>query len=345
MNELVVMEEMSDLAVVEWVDQARSALQVARDNFERVRIRDQAKAVQEAAAVLGRRDVQVQASVLVQEAERAIAKANPPRQGERTDLNFGLREPEVSKDLIRNVRKAHDPIEDTEFEQIVEQAVDEGVPLTRKALADVGKRRRREEAREERDMRLSAQETLFPEGQLYTVLLADPPWRYDFSQTENREIENQYPTMSLEDICDMSVREIAYSDSVLYLWTPCPKIKEALEVMEAWGFEYKTNAVWVKEGGIGMGYWWRNQHELLLVGTRGNFSPPVDEKRTPSVIYASRGRHSEKPVIVYELLEDLYPDMAKIELFARKQREGWAVMGNEIDQLSSVSVSCVSSSQ
>ena len=80
-----------------------------------------------------------------------------------------------------------------------------------------------------------------------------------------------------------------------------------------------------------MGYWWRNQHEHLLIGTRGSFPAPAAEARMSSVIHACRGAHSEKPVAVAELLETLYPNHAKIELFARKQRAGWAVMGNEID--------------
>ena len=338
MKELVVVEGMADLVVVEWLDQARAALQVARDNFERVRVRDHVKAVQEAAAVLGHRDIQVQASVLVQEAEREIAKANPPMSYSEAGARKGKKPVTPGNGLIsgsnlRRIRLAHDQIDDDEFEEIVGQATDEGVPLTRKALTDIGARKRREEAREKRDAKLSTQETLFPAGQLYTVLLADPPWRYDFSETQNREIENHYGTMELEDIKALDVSSLAYSDSVLYLWATPPKLCEALEVMDAWGFEYKTNAVWVKLGNIGTGYWWRGQHELLLVGTRGNFSPPVAEKRVSSVIEASRRRHSEKPAIVYELLEDFYPDMAKIELFARKQREGWAVMGNEIDQI------------
>lgn len=117
--------------------------------------------------------------------------------------------------------------------------------------------------------------------------------------------------------------------AVLFLWATPPKLPEALEVMEAWGFEYKTNAVWVKEGGIGMGYWWRNQHEHLLVGTRGTFSPPSPENRLPSVIEAPRKVHSAKPVTVAEHLEKLYPDHAKIELFARKHRKGWSAWGNQ----------------
>ena len=99
------------------------------------------------------------------------------------------------------------------------------------------------------------------------------------------------------------------------------------------GIHLQINAVWVKKGTIGMGYWWRNQHELLLVGSRGNFPPPLSGDRVPSVIEAPRKAHSLKPATVAELIETLYPDHAKIELFARKRREGWAVMGNEIDQI------------
>lgn len=222
MKELVFVAETSDLVVVEWVDQARSALQSARDNFERIRIRDQAKAVEKAAGVLGRRDIQVQASVLVQEAERVIAKANPPMSRQESGARKGKKVVTQNDDLIsqtnlRNIRQAHGSIDDLEFEEIVEQATDEGVPLTRRALVDVGKQKRRKEAREERDTKLSAQETLFPTGQLYTVLLADPPWRYSFAETENREIENHYPTMALDEIKGLDVPSLCYSDSVLYL--------------------------------------------------------------------------------------------------------------------------------
>lgn len=109
----------------------------------------------------------------------------------------------------------------------------------------------------------------------YQVIYADPPWRYDFSQSKTRKIENQYPTMKLEDIKQLEVP--VEDNSVLYLWTTAPKLQEGIEVLKAWGFEYKTCAIWDKEV-IGMGYWFRNQHEVLLVGVRGKFSPPIKEK-------------------------------------------------------------------
>ena len=172
-KELVQVESVMTTDVVEWVDTARNALVMARDNFERVRIRDHAKAVQEAAAVLGRRDIQVQASVLVQEAEREIAKANPSKGhgGDRRSKGFNVvrDDLEIKPSTMRDIRQGHEPIEDTEFEEIVEEATVEGVPLTRKAWVDIAHKKRRGEAREEsaarsRTIILSFQRTkLFPE--------------------------------------------------------------------------------------------------------------------------------------------------------------------------------------
>src|SRR3990167_9886532 len=98
----------------------------------------------------------------------------------------------------------------------------------------------------------------------YQIIYADPPWRYNFSKSDSRKIENQYPTMDIKDICDLIYSfPFEFSESsILYLWATAPKLREALKVMEAWGFDYKTHAIWDKEI-IGMGYWFRGQHELL----------------------------------------------------------------------------------
>ena len=330
MNEVQVRE--SPETIITQLDEARYALSNAQHDFERLRLRNQARTVEAAAKIWNRRDIQVQASILVQQAERAIAKANPPCQGKRTDIqNFVRPEDEVlPKSTVRNIRQAHSFVDDSEFTDIIETATKNEEPLTRKTLLEVGKRKKQTENRQKRDEQLAAQATQLPTGeQKYTVIYADPPWKYDFSETTTREIENHYPTMELVDIKTLKVAEICYEDAVLFLWTTPPKLPEALEVMEAWGFEYKTNAVWVKEGRIGMGYWWRNQHEHLLVGTRGTFSPPSPENRLSSVIEASREAHSVKPVTVAEYLKKLYPDHAKIELFARNQRKGWFAWGNQ----------------
>lgn len=168
-----------------------------------------------------------------------------------------------------------------------------------------------------------------PDGK-FALVYADPPWRYEHVETENRAIENQYPTMSLDEICALPVP--AADDSVLYLWATSPKLAEAMRVIESWGFSYRTCAVWDKER-IGMGYYFRQQHELLLVAARGALPVPEPPDRTSSIIRIKRGGiHSRKPVQVIEMLEAMYPKLTKrerIELFTRDQRAGWTAWGNE----------------
>lgn len=166
-----------------------------------------------------------------------------------------------------------------------------------------------------------------PEGS-FDIIYADPPWRYDFSKSDNRKIENQYPTMELQDIC--ALRVPSADDSTLLLWTTGPKLLEALEVIKAWGFLYRTNLVWVKDK-IGMGYYIRGRHELLLLAIKGRPKVPATIDRQDSVILAARGEHSEKPQLVYTLIESSYPDSKYLELFARQKHSNkWTVWGNEV---------------
>jgi len=162
----------------------------------------------------------------------------------------------------------------------------------------------------------------------FSIVYADPPWEYDFSPSDSRSVENQYPTMPLEDIKILPVEDVCSEDALLFLWCPPAFAKKAIAVLEAWGFSYRTNMVWVKPS-IGAGQWVRQQHELLLIGRKGKFPTPEQEYRVPSVFQAERGKHSEKPPIVYGLIEQMYPDMRRIELFARDRREGWVAWGNQ----------------
>jgi N6-adenosine-specific RNA methylase IME4 len=166
-----------------------------------------------------------------------------------------------------------------------------------------------------------------PEGK-FSIIYADPPWEYEHSVSARREIENHYPTLELEKI--KAIKIPAGDDALLFLWAPAPKLEEALEVMKAWGFSYRTCMVWVKDK-IGMGYYVRVKHELLLIGVRGGgIGTPLPENRPESVVFAERGEHSKKPDIFYELIEKMYPNHSKIELFARSRREGWEAWGNEV---------------
>jgi len=164
----------------------------------------------------------------------------------------------------------------------------------------------------------------------YPVIYADPPWRYENAPMggDNRAIENHYPTMTLEEICALPVGALAADDAVLFLWATAPKLSECMTVIEAWGFTYRTCMVWVKEQ-IGMGYWARSQHELLLIAKKGEIPPPPPSARPSSVLMAPRDKHSAKPHEYYELIEAMCPGLPKIELFCRSPQPGWAVWGNQ----------------
>ena len=162
----------------------------------------------------------------------------------------------------------------------------------------------------------------------YPVIYLDPPWRYEHAESESRAIENQYPTMSLEEIKAMDMTKVAFDDCVMFMWATSPKLAEAFEVLEAWGFSYRTCAVWDKQK-IGMGYYFRQQHELLLIAVKGQPPTPAPADRPSSVFSYPRGNHSAKPHEVYEIIEAMYPTLPKIEMFCRTPREGWGVWGNQ----------------
>lgn len=208
------------------------------------------------------------------------------------------------------------------FEAMIAEWRDRVQQETERVTINLLREGEREQKRDDRPPRA------MPAG-LYRLLYADPPWRYEHIETENRAIENQYPTMSLEALCAVPIP--AADDAVLFLWATSPKLAEAFEVIKAWDFSYRTCAVWDKEM-IGMGYYFRQQHELLLVAARGSLPVPAPSNRPASVMRSKRGKHSEKPELAYNLLEAMYPhftELDRAELFSRKTRPGWTPWSNE----------------
>jgi len=164
-----------------------------------------------------------------------------------------------------------------------------------------------------------------PQGK-YQVIYADPPWQYDNSGFTN-SAESQYPTMKTADICKLQISDLSDETSILFLWATNPLLLDALRVMKAWGFEYKTNIAWIKDKGRGYSWYVKSKHELLLVGTKKETPHPAT--KPDSCFEADRGDvHSRKPEIAYEIIESMYPGK-KIELFARISRDGWDSWGNE----------------
>lgn len=180
--------------------------------------------------------------------------------------------------------------------------------------------------------RMDITEYLSAAKERFDLILADPPWRYERATVPgNRAIENHYSTMPVSEIINLPVQRIAKDRSVLFLWSTAPMHDRAFEVMEKWGFTYTTEIVWTKKSGgktqIGLGNNVRNAHEILLIGKRGDYPSPV--YRPPSTFTAPRNEHSRKPAKSYEIVEAMYPDARRIELFARTVRRGWTGVGNE----------------
>ena len=156
------------------------------------------------------------------------------------------------------------------------------------------------------------------------VVYADPPWEYE-NMASAGAAADQYPTMSLEDICTMKVP--ATKDAVLFMWATSPLLAKAFQVISAWGFTYKGSMVWDKD--VGTGSWVLNCHELLLIAVRGDIPCPAPENRPKSVVHSKRGPHSAKPDEFAALIERMYPTLPRIEMFARGLRENWLVWGNQ----------------
>ena len=201
----------------------------------------------------------------------------------------------------------------------------------------------KKEHRAEREAELAgrikeASASLIEGSKLYGVLYADPPWRFEPYSREtgmDRAADNHYPTMLNTDIAALKVP--AADDCVLFLWATIPMLPDALEVLRAWGFAYKSQFVWVKDK-IGPGYWAREQHELLLIGTRGAVPAPAPGEQYSSVIEAPRGEHSRKPFAVYEMIEEMFPTLPRLEMFSRGGASmgyppGWDVWGAEASEV------------
>ena len=174
----------------------------------------------------------------------------------------------------------------------------------------------------------------------YGVVVADPPWTYTFS-TRTSEVAgtgwrgdagNHYKTMTLDQIKALPVQDWASPDSVLWLWAVNPMLPAAFDVMQAWGYTYKTTLTWAKTGkngkpAFGMGYWLRGSSEHVLLGVRGKVKPQV--RNACSWFASPRMEHSRKPDHVLDLAERYSPG-PYLEMFARRSRDGWDAWGDEI---------------
>lgn len=182
----------------------------------------------------------------------------------------------------------------------------------------------------------------------YSVIYADPPWSYDDKALNRGGAERHYKTMQIEDIKNIPVSEIADVNCALFIWATFPKLQEGLDVIKAWGFNFKTCAfVWVKtnrrtnvlqtsflphesfDSFWGMGRWTRSNVEICLLGVKGN--PERLNADVHQIIYAPISKHSKKPHETRDKILRLCGDVPRLEMFARNSATGWDVYGNEVN--------------
>jgi site-specific DNA-methyltransferase (adenine-specific) len=191
------------------------------------------------------------------------------------------------------------------------------------------------------------------ESKKYQVIYADPPWHFGKSSwillkgggmsrvTKLRKETgydpgNVYPTMKSDEIAAMPIKDIIDKDAICFMWTTDSHLPDAIDIMKAWGFTYKTiGFVWVKKETRGaqvkmMAPWTNKGAEICLLGTKGAMTKYLGARNVSQVVEATRAKHSKKPDFIAEEIVRMFPDVNRIELFARDAKPGWDVWGNEI---------------
>lgn len=330
-------------------ENARQALSECVRVDEVQDIRSKAQALQAYAKQAKDRDLIAKATEIRLRAERRSgellrsmaaagerAKVGRPKDNSPPEVTISgeAEDPKTLEDLgiTKNQSSAWQALADmppNQFEKRIEESVKHvlnSVEMTPTEKAHIKKEKRAERERELADKLRSLPEEKFG------VIYADPPWRFEPYSRESgmdRAADNHYPTNETEKIATLPVKTIAADDCVLFLWSTVPMLVDALLVMEDWGFSYRSHVVWEKDR-LGTGYWFRNMHEILLVGTRGSIPAPAPGEQWHSVIKSAVGEHSEKPEVFAELIEHYYPNLPKIELYRRGEpRTDWKGWGLE----------------
>lgn len=171
----------------------------------------------------------------------------------------------------------------------------------------------------------------------FEVIYADPPWSYRGQVQHGGALagftssaSSFYETIAVEDLCAAPILQLAASNAVLFIWTTGPILEDTLRVCRAWGFKYKTVAFVWEKARVNPGSYTMSSCEYVLVATRGSIPKPRGARNIRQFLKEARTSHSTKPDEIRKRIEEMFPTQKKIELFARKQAEGWEVVGNEV---------------
>jgi N6-adenosine-specific RNA methylase IME4 len=338
-------------------DAACRALAEAKAVDEVKDIRDQAMAMRLYARQAKNRQLEADALELRLRAERRVGEmmaAQPKAKGgaepgvgrrgnagseeTRIDAPITYAEAGIDKNLANRAR-SFAAMPQNDFENLVQgarQSAERGIERTVVKAAEIAAARESYDARKEQGATVGDLMALTRAGQRFSVIYADPPWSFHTysGKGKERSAERHYDTMSLDDIKALPIASLAAEDCALFLWGVCPEVPGALDVIRAWGFEFKTKAfTWIKLNAsgnglfTGMGYWTRANSEDVWLAVRGN--PQRLDMGVHQVIQAPIGEHSEKPEETRTRIERLLAG-PYLELFARAQRPGWTTWGNEV---------------
>ena len=316
---------------------ARTALEAARTVDEVKDIRDRALAMQVYAKQAGDRELINHATEIRYRAERKAGQMLKQMKDEGKRVVTGRRqkgakEPTLSELGVSKEQSSHWQ----KLSELPDDVYEKRLAAAQKRMNDVFDLTSEERTAEKKARRVEREEALAQQiralpSKRYGLILADPEWKfvpYNEETGNDRSAANHYATSMLKQIKERDVPSIAADDCCLALWATVPMLPQALEVMEAWGFEYRSHAVWLKDR-VGTGYWYRNAHELLLIGVKGEVPAPAPGTQWESAFDGAVGEHSEKPAEAYAMLEEYFPTLPKIELNARVRRFGWDAWGAE----------------
>ena len=318
--------------VLQKLDTAKNALAEAKTIQETKRILD----VAAAAEILARRQKLGEEAVQYATSIKVEALAQLGRMLKETPKNTGVRmsgkdiggtkwEPPINvptlaeMGLDKKTSKLAQDIADLPEEQF--EAVKSGVMALSKAQKEVSKKRNEAKPQPQQ-----------PDGK-YRVIYADPPWKYTSGDQHSNEAQattltTHYNSMSIDEMCQLPVKDMAQDDAVLFMWVTSPLLEECFDVIRAWGFKYKASIIWDKDA-HNVGHYVSVRHELLLICTRGSCTPDTN-KLLPSVVKEKRTEHSVKPETFRQMIDTMYPNGRRIELFARRPVDGWDVWGNDV---------------
>ncbi|MCS3725468.1 Spo0J and IME4 domain-containing protein [Bradyrhizobium betae] len=271
---------------------------------------------------------QSEAAEIMNVGRRSVQRAVVFEEKASDELKAAYEQGKVSISTAAEIAEALPPEQQKAVAELSEKEILDRAKIIRKEQNDKRRADRADDIRKKAEA-----STSLPTGRKFPLIYLDPPTKFAAGDSD-RSTENHYPTMTEEEISALPIADLALDKCVMLIWTTVPWLEKTLRLIKGWGFEYKSCAVWDKVD-IGLGYWWQNQHEILISASRGDpVTPENGSILGPSLYREKRGRHSAKPEYFRSMIDGVpeWKDWPKVELFPRVNGSlpnGWFGWGNE----------------